>query len=123
MNVKPASSNVFTFPTKPGSVHPAKTELALVSNNTAPSYLPALCQLVGVFARALPYVEEAFVREDGLEFLLVGSEPSPEGAELAAEFSVALQRTFLPQFDQLLEGGYELRCERPLEGFRRVFKR
>lgn len=78
--------------------------------------------LVEAFARALPDVRRAYVREDGAEFVLLGDVVQPSLCESAANLALALQRAFAPDTVPYIDGGYEPVASRPLDGFALVFE-
>jgi hypothetical protein len=68
-------------------------------------------------------VRAAYLRSDGRDFIMTDEEWSNELNEKAAAFSVALQRSLVPSFEFLIEGGYEPLRGAPPGDYRLIFER
>ena len=121
------TTNVFAIPTPAMATFTSNPPVALTPSAAQPPKVADLfarmVTVVEFSARALPFVDEAWLREDGKEFVLIGKEWLVEAEECAAELSVALQRALAPDYDVLIEGRFQPRCPQPLDGFRCVFAR
>jgi hypothetical protein len=74
-------------------------------------------------AEGAPEIEAAFVRPDGLEFMLTGSVRLGAGIAVAVAVLERVQRKIAPSFEPLLDGTYRPTGKRMVQGWLVAFER